>query len=966
MRRILPFCLFAIVAATGPAMGQQVDVMNYRTIDGRYNNLDHPEWGAAHTRLPRIAPATYADGISAPTGINRPNPREVSNVIFSQNGLINDPFNLSDFCWVFGQFMDHDFGLTTDINEPLMISVPKGDPWFDPMGTGRVVIPMKRNSFDPATGTSAANPREHMNTLTSYMDGSGVYGSDEDRARWLRSFTKGKLKVSAGNLPPYNTTTGEFADPIDPTAPHMDNATGAEVKLFVAGDSRANENPLLLAFHTIFVREHNRQAELLAKAHPEWTDEQLYQYARKFVSGIIQNIVFHEWLPALGVHLPEYTGYNPALNASVTNEFTAAAFRLGHTLLNSNLQRVMPDGTPYPGGPVALRDAFFNLNIVRETGGIEPFLQGMGVQIQQQMDAKVVDDVRNFLFGPPGAGGLDLASININRGRERGLIHFNALREALGLRPYSVFQQLNYSNKNVSQLMLSTYRNINNIDPWVGMLAEQRMPGAIFGETLMAMFNYTFIRMRDGDRFYFENDPLLTASEKALIRKTTFHDVIMNNTGIKLMQDNVFAAMDYAEICAHMTVDVSAKIRTETGSPIANVKVLLGMGAKALEGVTNSEGVFSFESVAGCDVESLNVAKEGDDHANGLTTLDLILIQKHILGRELLDSPYKIIAADVDNSGSVTTLDMIKMRKVILGIDTQLHDGSSWKFIIADYPFSDNQNPFLDNFPTEIVFSDLLGRDYLQEYIAVKQGDVNNSAQLSGNIRNEALAVNLSLADVRFASGQEIRIPVRAEAETSLQGFQLAFGFDPAVLEFQALVPGVLPGISEDNFGVFTQEGLLTGSWNHAALKALTVKPGEVLFTLVFRTIATGQVSKTLYLNRRAMRAEAYAEDLQIRPLQVVYQPQGADQATTFRLFQNQPNPFLGQTVIPFYLPEAGTVRLRVMDAAGRVLLQRETEFAAGYQQWDVTRNELGASGLLYYRIETAQGQTATGKMVAE
>ena len=405
-----------------------------REITGLHNNIQNPEWGAVGAQLRTAVSNGYADGMNAIGGESRPNARVISNFLFAQDGLINDKLNLSDYVWVFGQFVDHDITLVdNNFLEPLMINVPEDDAIFDPFGTGQVVIPMFRSAYDPTTGTEVSNPRTHVNSITAFIDGSAIYGSDEFRAAWLRSFKDGKLKTSYGDLLPFNTTTGEFNDPKDPNAPFMADDLGSNSKLFVAGDIRANENLLLLSFHTLFVREHNRTCEELLTEHPAWSDEELYQKARRMVIAHLQSIVFDEWLPAMGVHLAPYQGYKPDVNPGIFNVFSAAAFRLGHTLLSSEIVRMAANGEEIHQGNISLRDAFFQPLEILKVGGIDPYFKGMGAQIQQDLDCKVIDDVRNFLFGPPGAGGLDLAAINIMRGRERGLPDYNTIREDLGL-----------------------------------------------------------------------------------------------------------------------------------------------------------------------------------------------------------------------------------------------------------------------------------------------------------------------------------------------------------------------------------------------------------------------------------------------------------------------------------------------------------------------------------------------------
>lgn len=521
---------------------QSIDAQEIRSYDGFGNNVANPELGAAGMPLRQHMAPVYEDDIAAPTGTDRANPRMISNTLFDQSEKIDDDRNLSDFVWVFAQFLDHDITLVENSHSELaMIRVPAGDPLFDPMGSGQVMIPMLRSLPAPGTGTDMNNPRRFTNEITAFVDASNVYGSSELRADWLRSFVDGKMKVSEDNLLPFNTVDGTFNSSIDIDAPFMADDVGAAERLYVAGDVRANENLLLSAMHTIFVREHNRLCDEFKARFPSWSDEQLYQHARRYVSGMIQQITFEEWLPAMGVHLPEYQGYNPDLDPGMSNIFSAAAFRMGHTLLNGDLMRLDKEGNEIGQGNIALRDAFFNPIELLTGGGVDPLFQGMAFQVQQKMDCKVVDDVRNFLFGAPGAGGLDLAAININRGRERGLPDYNSIRAGFGLPRVTSFDQIS-ADADAMQLMESTYGSVDKIDAWVGMLAEDHMEDAMVGPTLMTIMMHQFSITRDGDRFYYEVDPGLSEADRAIISATKLSDIIMRNSGIDLMQEDVFVA----------------------------------------------------------------------------------------------------------------------------------------------------------------------------------------------------------------------------------------------------------------------------------------------------------------------------------------------------------------------------------------------------------------------------------------
>ena len=506
------------------------------SIDGSGNNLLRPALGSAGTDLLRSAPAAYGDGISTPAGSGRPSARAVSNAISSQSADATNNRHLSDMIYLFGQFLDHDIDLTgTGTAESFNVAVPKGDVSFDPAGTGTKVISLKRSEFDPATGTSKANPRQQINDITSFIDGSQIYGSNATRAAALRTFAGGHLKTSAGNLLALNTVG----------LPNANDAHAvADTRLFLAGDVRANENIELTAMQTLFVREHNRLADTIATQHPTWTDEQIYQQSRSTVIAELQAITFNEFLPALlGQNAVQpYRGYNPKVNPSIANEFSTAAYRFGHSMLDGEIGRLNNDGTDIPQGSASLRNAFFNPTLLdtslpNHQGDIDPLLKGAVSGNAQEIDVKVVDDVRNFLFGQPGQGGFDLVALNIQRGRDNGLADYNTVRAAYGLPKVTSFAQIT-SDPTLQASLKATYTTVDNIDLWVGGLAEDHATGSSVGQLFGRIIANQFQRLRDGDRFWFENalkGPALGAMEH-----TTLADVIQRNTSLTTLQKNVF------------------------------------------------------------------------------------------------------------------------------------------------------------------------------------------------------------------------------------------------------------------------------------------------------------------------------------------------------------------------------------------------------------------------------------------
>ncbi|MFH1301459.1 MAG: peroxidase family protein, partial [Planctomycetota bacterium] len=332
---------------------------------------------------------------------------------------------------------------------------------------------------------------------------------------------------------------------------------------FLAGDIRANENAALTSMQTIWMREHNRIATELAQHNPDLTDEELYQQARQIVAAEIQAITFNEFLPALfgSNAISQYQGYDPSVDPSIANEFSTAAYRFGHTMLSSELLRLDENGNTADEGNLALLNAFFNPSEV-ENNGIDSLLRGLTVNLAQEIDNQVVDDVRNFLFGPPGADGFDLASLNIQRGRDHGLSDYNSTRVALGLPAVENFSDIT-SDPDVAARLEQLYGTVDNIDLWVGGLAEDHLPGSSMGVTFSMIIIDQFQRLRDGDRFWYEN----VFSGKALheINNTTLADVIERNSDISGLQENVFFAPTVMQVDLAETGTTDVSIRVKKG-----------------------------------------------------------------------------------------------------------------------------------------------------------------------------------------------------------------------------------------------------------------------------------------------------------------------------------------------------------------------------------------------------------------
>ncbi len=536
----------------------------FRTIDGSQNNIDNPQLGAAYTELMRLFPPAYEDDISIPRGGDfkesiLPNPRTISNTIANQTESVTNFLNASDWLWQWGQFIDHDLDLNeaNEENPPAPedntpIPVPQdnaNDPFVQ---SGITELPFIR--VPAAGGTGETTPRQQINQITSFLDASSVYGSDSERANALRA-GEGQLKTTTGK-------NGETLLPLNTGG--LPNASGGLLTdpndQYFAGDIRVNEQVGLTAVHTLFVREHNRLAveiqqrleageiALVDKLRDSGLsqDDFLYQTARKVVGAQIQVITYNEFLPLLiGETLEPYTGYNPNVDPSISNEFANAAYRLGHTLLSPQLLLIDEDGTSY----IALEDAFFNPKFITAKG-VDSLFLGLAAQAAQELDNQIVEGVRNFLF-PAGTGGLDLASVNIARGREVGLPSYVDVFERLGLGIINDFDDLPFAS-DVITLFQRAYGSVDEIELWSGGISELPIYGSLLGPTFSRIISDQFLRLRDGDRFFYLNPDQLEhlVILDPDILNTTLSDIIRRNSNDFVaanIQDNAFTIAQVPE-----------------------------------------------------------------------------------------------------------------------------------------------------------------------------------------------------------------------------------------------------------------------------------------------------------------------------------------------------------------------------------------------------------------------------------
>jgi hypothetical protein len=418
--------------------------------------------------------------------------------------------------------------------------------------------------------------------------------------------------------------------------------------------------------------------------------------------------------------------------------------------------------------------------------------------------------------------------------------------------------------------------------------------------------------------------------------------------------ETFIVVQDNMGVCGSSPIAVAGLITDENDNGLLDAEVELSSGNMVMT-TTDATGAFTFSNLEEGEDYSvtpgLNV-----DHDNGVSTYDVVLISKHILGVDLLDSPYQIIAADANSSGSVSTLDIVDIRKVILQIVTEFPNNTSWRFVDADYVFPNPMNPFSPGFPEVINFNNLSTSQLATDFVAVKIGDVNNSASTNGlaevDDRNAGAAFALTTTDRKLTEGETFTVDFTAE-DLSVLGYQFTLEFDQTALTLVDLVEGVA---TEENFGMaHLNQGVVTASWNGVASEG-------VLFSLEFKANTAAQLSDLLNISSRFTAAEAYTQNGDLLDVNLQF-TNGLTATAGFELYQNVPNPFNGETVIGFNLPEAGTATLSVYDISGKALKVMRGEFAKGYNTINIRSTELAATGVLYYTLETAN-ETATMKMI--
>ncbi|OTF78511.1 Thyroid peroxidase-like protein, partial [Euroglyphus maynei] len=511
------------------------------------NNRKHPEWGASVSPFLRLLPSNYEDGLAKPIGwfdndwwknLNvrqrRPNPRKVTQELLSTQDITNDEWH-NHLLMQFGQFLDHDltFAALSDNRNLLENDIvdcertcQNVEPCYSILRTDieDKCIEFKRSAEYCGTGYTSVIfgqliQREQVNIITSFIDGSQIYGNNLEVSNYLRhpnpqnnSLLNSNI-ISNRTFLPYNDNQLLLS---------MDCQPEPELyqECFLAGDHRANEQLGLLVFHNLWLRNHNLLVKKLQILRPEWSNDKIFHEVRKIVAAQLQIITYRDWLPLIigskGMKmLGAYNGYNETINPSISNVFATAAMRFGHTLVNKNLIKKLANihrnekpKNDSIDGETKIHRAFFRPDFLSKTNTFDSILLGL-IMTPLKMalpEQAITDELTERLFKLSRYTPLDLASINIQRGRDHGLPDYNQWRKFCGLKIANNFEDLKYEikNENIRKKLKKLYGHPDNIDLYVaGIMENSDDHDGKIGPTFRCLIVDQFKRLRDGDRFFY-------------------------------------------------------------------------------------------------------------------------------------------------------------------------------------------------------------------------------------------------------------------------------------------------------------------------------------------------------------------------------------------------------------------------------------------------------------------------------
>lgn len=518
-----------------------VDCQDFRffnSYNGACTNPTRPNLGMAKQPLFSYFNKRFDASDFADRGLK--SAREISNILCKQDedNVFDTSQKRTEFVTFFGQFLDHSIVFTSvDKSSPKNIKVPDGDP----LECVFSYLPFNRLMKSSKNGRPSGSWKRAHNCLPSRVDLFAVYG-DEKLNPLLREKGTPYLKTSHGNLLPINDKTIN----LDINAPHV--PADQRSNFFVAGDTRANENPNLISHQTLWMRNHNLHAKAIRDIFKDMGDDWCFEAARRVNQAQFQSIVYNEYLPAMiGKKLPNckkqgsfFQCFNQKVDPSISDLFAMAGFRVGHSMVGGKVHRTDKNGRNL--SPLNLEDAFFPTRDRIEADGIDMYLLGSIRNQAQKIDNKIVSALRNDLFKDvKEEDGPDLASLNIQRGRDGSLPSFCDISSKFNGRSVNSFSDIS-SNADTQNRLKAAYGTPGRVEAWPGLISEDHAPNSPMGRTLVALWEAEFRRLRDGDQLFYQNyqqyEPILRDNYRPLREiilgqgDHSMRKVILDNTDI--------------------------------------------------------------------------------------------------------------------------------------------------------------------------------------------------------------------------------------------------------------------------------------------------------------------------------------------------------------------------------------------------------------------------------------------------
>lgn len=430
---------------------------------------------------------------------------------------------------------------------------------------------------------------------------------------------------------------------------------------------------------------------------------------------------------------------------------------------------------------------------------------------------------------------------------------------------------------------------------------------------------------------------------------------VTDNDGNQAKCNTFIKVTDNKNLCPQTTggnipgLSVAGRITTEEQAMVKGVMVSLVDQTNTMQDETDETGNFFIDNVQEAGDYLLKPGKN-DDWSNGISTIDLVMIQRHILGVSKFTSPYKIIASDANNDKRITASDLVALRKIILGLESEVVGNTSWRFVPSDFTFADPSQPWTFSESVELnhVDANMLNNNFT----AIKTGDVNGSvSNVAGGIAafRSKQFTDLVVKDQYFEAGRFVNVPIVLDEESNVLALQTGIQLDTRMVEFAGIMEeGV--ALSKESYRYDVETGRLYIA--HLESSVQNMRAGAVLFTLQLKSVESGKLSKAISLNLPDF--ENYVVDNQANPTYLNLRIHDEMEALTVN--QNTPNPFADYTEVKYFIADDGKVEISIYDNAGILIYNQIRQCNAGVNQLRIDREQLGDKrGVFFLHIATGE-----------